>query len=42
MTFTVNHLGIVYEKDLGPNSAAIARQMPTFNPDKTWHQVDLE
>jgi hypothetical protein len=42
MTFTVNHLGIVYEKDLGPNSATIARQMPTFNPDKTWHRVDLE
>jgi hypothetical protein len=42
MTFTVNHLGIVYEKDLGPSSATIARQMPTFNPDKTWHRVDLE
>jgi hypothetical protein len=42
MTFTVNHLGIVYEKDLGPNSATIARQMPSFNPDKTWHHVDLE
>jgi hypothetical protein len=42
MTFTVNHLGVVYEKDLGPNSAAIARQLPTFNPDKTWHPVDLE
>jgi hypothetical protein len=42
MTFTVNHLGIVYEKDLGPNSAAVGRAMPTFNPDKTWHRVDLE
>ena len=42
MTFTVNHLGIVYEKDLGPNSASIARAMPSFNPDKTWHRVDLE
>lgn len=42
MTFIVNHLGVVYEKDLGSNSATIARGMPTFNPDKTWHRVDLE
>ena len=42
MTFTVNHLGIVYEKDLGPDSATIARGMPSFNPDKTWRRVDLE
>ena len=42
MTFMVNHRGIVNEKDLGPNSATVARQMPAFNPDKTWHRVDLE
>lgn len=38
-TLIVNHLGIVYEKDLGPETAASARQMTSFNPDKTWKAV---
>jgi hypothetical protein len=41
-TFIVNHRGIVYEKDLGPTTAALARQMTQFNPDKSWHPVDKE
>jgi hypothetical protein len=39
MTFIVNHDGIVYQKDLGPNTAALARAMKQFNPDKTWQKV---
>jgi Protein of unknown function (DUF2950) len=39
MTFIVNHDGVVYQKDLGPNSAAIARAMKEFNPDSTWQKV---
>jgi hypothetical protein len=39
MTFLVNHDGVVYQKDLGPNSAAIARAMKTFNPDSTWKKA---
>jgi hypothetical protein len=39
MTFIVNHEGVVYEKDLGPDTAALARGMKTFNPDKTWKKV---
>ena len=39
MTFIVNHDGVVYQKDLGPNSAAIARAMKEFNPDSTWKKV---
>jgi hypothetical protein len=35
-TFIVNHKGIVYEKDLGPSTATLARQMTRFNPDKSW------
>jgi hypothetical protein len=42
MTFIVNHQGVVYEKDLGPTTATLARQMTMFNPDKSWHQVDKE
>jgi hypothetical protein len=38
MTFMVNHDGVVYEKDLGPNTAAVAQAMTRFNPDKTWKQ----
>jgi hypothetical protein len=36
MTFIVNHDGVVYQKDLGPGTAAIARKMTKFNPDATW------
>ena len=35
MTFLVNHDGVVFQKDLGPNTAAIAKAMKTFNPDST-------
>jgi hypothetical protein len=41
-TFVVNHHGVVYAKDLGTNSAAVARQMTRFNPDKTWKAVEGE
>jgi len=41
-TFIVNHTGVVYEKDLGSATAATARQMTRFNPDKTWKKVEGE
>jgi hypothetical protein len=36
MTFIVNHDGVVYEKDLGPETAAAVQKMTRFNPDKSW------
>ena len=36
MTFIVNQNGIVYQKNLGKNTAKIAAAMKRFNPDKTW------
>jgi DUF2950 family protein len=36
MTFLVNHEGVVFEKDLGPGTAAAAQKMTLFNPDKSW------
>jgi Protein of unknown function (DUF2950) len=36
MTFIVNQNGIVFEKNLGPNTGDIARQMTEYNPDSTW------
>jgi hypothetical protein len=41
-TLIINHDGVVYEKDLGAATAVQARQMPRFNPDKSWHAVTLE
>jgi hypothetical protein len=38
-TFLVGHQGIVYEKDLGDATAALARQIVSFNPDKTWKTI---
>ena len=40
MTFIVNHEGVVYQKDLGKNTAKTARDMKTFDPDKTWKKVE--
>jgi hypothetical protein len=36
MTFLVNHEGVVYQKDLGPKTRALALVMRTFDPDGTW------
>src|SRR5271165_5332078 len=39
MTFVVGQDGTVYEKDLGPQTADLAKQMKAYNPDKTWKLV---
>jgi hypothetical protein len=39
-TFIVSNDGIVYEKDLGPNSLDIAKKIELYNPDKTWKATD--
>jgi hypothetical protein len=36
VTFLVNHDGVVYQKDLGPGTAAAAARIKVFNPDKSW------
>ena len=35
-TFIVNHEGVVYQKDLGPNTTALAQSITQFDPDETW------
>lgn len=40
MTFIVNHDGVVYEKDLGPQTTSIAAGMSRFNPDATWRKAE--
>jgi hypothetical protein len=41
-TFIVSHDGIVYQKDLGPDTLKIFKSMDRYNPDKTWHRTDDE
>jgi hypothetical protein len=40
MTFMVNQDGIVYQKDLGPDTAKIAPAMSQYNPDSSWQQAE--
>jgi hypothetical protein len=40
MTFIVDQDGIVYEKDLGPNTADIARNMTRYARDSSWRKAD--
>jgi hypothetical protein len=39
MTFIVNHDGDVYQKDLGNNTAKIAKAVTKYDPDKTWEKA---
>jgi hypothetical protein len=36
MTFIVNHDGVVYSRDLGPDTAKAAMAINEFNPDPMW------
>ena len=42
MSFIVNHDGIVYQNDLGPETAMVAAAMTVFDPDDTWPPVAVE
>jgi len=39
-TFIVSYEGTVYQKDLGPDTLKIFREMDLYNPDKTWRATD--
>jgi hypothetical protein len=40
MTFIVDQDGIVYEKDLGPRTAEIAKTLTLYDRDATWRKAD--
>lgn len=40
MTFIVNQQGIVYEQDLGPDTATKQAAITAYNPDKSWEKAD--
>ena len=39
MTFIVNRDGILYQKDLGPETESVAKSMTRYNPDRSWRRV---
>ena len=39
-TFICGENGVVFQKDLGPNTAALGTSMAQFNPDATWKVVE--
>lgn len=39
-TFIVGYRGIVYQKDLGPDTLKAFREMELYNPDKSWQETD--
>ena len=39
MTFIMSHQGSLYQKDLGPDTRGIARQVTEYNPDGSWTLV---
>ena len=41
MTFFVDQDGVVYQKDLGPQTLETAKAMTTYDPDSTWTAVDV-
>jgi Protein of unknown function (DUF2950) len=41
-TFIVSHDGIVYQKDLGPDTLKIFESMDRYNPDNTWQPTEDE
>jgi hypothetical protein len=40
MTFVVTHDGKVYEKDLGPKTDVVVKDMTDWKPDNTWYPAD--
>jgi len=42
MTFIVNHDGVVYQRDLGPETAAKARAITRFDPGPGWTPASTE
>jgi hypothetical protein len=41
MTFMVNHDGVVYQRDLGPETRLLAPAIASFNPEKGWEKADV-
>jgi hypothetical protein len=40
-TFIVSHTGVVFEKDLGPQTLDEFEKMEVFNPDESWQPTEV-
>lgn len=40
MTFMINQDGVVYQKNLGKETATMARHITSFDPDDTWEKTE--
>ena len=40
MTFMTNHDGIVYQRDLGPDTEKVAKRIVEFDPGPEWTRID--
>ena len=40
MTFLVSRDGVVFQKDLGSDTAKVAGEIKEYSPDKTWVKAD--
>ena len=40
MTFIANHNGVVYQKNLGPDTTEIALKITRFDPDESWQKAE--
>jgi hypothetical protein len=41
MTFIVSHAGTVFQRDLGPDTAAAAEAISAYNPGRGWKKADV-
>jgi Protein of unknown function (DUF2950) len=42
MTFVVGSDGVVYQKDLGKKTDVVAKAMKKYDPDSSWHKVEMQ
>jgi hypothetical protein len=42
MTFVVNHEGVAHEKDIGPETASLAKAITRYDPDASWRPVPAD
>lgn len=40
MTFMINHRGLVFEKDLGPDTEQVVAAIDSYDPDPTWSPTE--
>jgi hypothetical protein len=36
----VNQYGVIYQKDLGPDTNTVASAMTEYDPDSTWERTE--